>query len=383
MGLLMKPKILIVDDSKTARLVVVGALQGFECDLLEAADGAEGLALARSEKPDLLLLDVAMPDMDGLEMLGKLRADRSLRETPVVMLTSQAGRQAVTRIIRLGVRDYLVKPFTEEVLVERVGRILDLRPKGEPAAPAKRFEDALAILVVDDKTAIPEQIKQALADTTWQIETRAQSAEAIEFCSQTPPDAVLVSLSLPGDAALALFEALRSGTRTRKVPVLGLSVITAVEEQKRALENGFSGIITKPIRADHLKAQLCRVLQLDITGKYFEEREGVLLLRPPLEAAPAAATEILGQLRTKAVAAVEAGFDKIVIDLGQTEQVSPAVLRQTLSAVQLCEELALNYRLAGCETLSAECRKQQEAKNWKFAASVDEAIGDLTTVTAA
>ena len=116
----MSIKILTVDDSKTVRLIVAKAFKTFDCTVLEADNGMAGLAMATREKPDLILLDYTMPVMDGFEALARLRSDPDLKATPVIMLTAEAGRETVVKIAKLGVRDYLIKPFKGELLVERV-----------------------------------------------------------------------------------------------------------------------------------------------------------------------------------------------------------------------------------------------------------------------
>lgn len=125
----MSPKILTVDDSKTIRMIIQRAFRAHQCLFCEAANGEEGLAAARREKPDLIILDITMPVMDGIAMLGQLRQDPELNATPVIMLTAESGRENVLSISQLGVSDYLVKPFKEEQLLEKVGRVLPLTLK--------------------------------------------------------------------------------------------------------------------------------------------------------------------------------------------------------------------------------------------------------------
>jgi two-component system cell cycle response regulator len=130
----MPIKILSVDDSRTIRLIVGRSLRPYDCVLCEAANGEEGLAVAAREKPDVILLDVTMPVMDGVTMLTKLKEDPALKAIPVVMLTAESGRDNVIHIARLGVRDYLVKPFKEDQLIDKVSRIVQLK-KIETTAP--------------------------------------------------------------------------------------------------------------------------------------------------------------------------------------------------------------------------------------------------------
>ena len=131
----MAIKILSVDDSRTIRLIVGKAFRPYEVTLLEAANGEEGLAVAAREKPDLIILDVTMPVMDGVTMLTKLKEDPDLKAIPVIMLTAESGRENVLQIARLGVRDYLVKPFKEDQLIEKAGRCVTLEKR--PVATAR------------------------------------------------------------------------------------------------------------------------------------------------------------------------------------------------------------------------------------------------------
>lgn len=127
----MNPKILSVDDSKAVRIIIKRAFKKHAVDVIEASNGVEGLAAAAKEKPELILLDVTMPVMDGVEMLTKLKADPGLKSIPVIMLTAEAGRENVMKIAKIGIRDYIIKPFKEEVLVDKAGRIIEIKPKGD------------------------------------------------------------------------------------------------------------------------------------------------------------------------------------------------------------------------------------------------------------
>ena len=125
----MPYKILTVDDSKTIRMIVKKAFSQYNCDLYEAENGVEGLALANKEMPDLIILDITMPVMTGIEMLEKLKAEKELKDIPVIMLTAESGKENVMKIVKMGVKDYIVKPFKGEQLVDRAKGVLKLAPK--------------------------------------------------------------------------------------------------------------------------------------------------------------------------------------------------------------------------------------------------------------
>ena len=123
----MGPKILTVDDSRTIRMIVTRAFKGFACEIFEATDGVEGLTVAQRERPDIILLDVTMPVMDGAEMLAKLKADPELRTIPVVMLTAFARLSDATQCFETGAVGYLSKPVDFAALDAMIATHLRIR----------------------------------------------------------------------------------------------------------------------------------------------------------------------------------------------------------------------------------------------------------------
>lgn len=130
----MSLKVLTVDDSKTIRMIVKKAFKPFDCEITEAENGVEGLSSAIREKPDLIVLDITMPVMDGLEMLEKLKSEPATANIPVIMLTAESGKDNVMKIVKLGVKDYIVKPFKGIQLIEKAKNIAKLEPKKEEEA---------------------------------------------------------------------------------------------------------------------------------------------------------------------------------------------------------------------------------------------------------
>ena len=371
----MPIKILTIDDSRTIRLIVGRAFKAYDCEVLEAANGMEGLTIADREKPDVIILDVTMPVMDGTEMLMRLKGTPELRSIPVIMLTAEAGRENVLRIAKMGVRDYLVKPFREEQIVERVSRIVDLKNRGGATAKAKRrFDDPLKILLVDDKTAIWEHCKVGLSDTPWQIEGKATVPEAMEIIGHGLPDLVLVSTSLPDGAGFSLFQKLRSGTKTEKLPIFALSVKTAGDEQARAQQVGFSGLITKPIDFADLKLKISRTLGLDSSARYFEQKAGVLLVSFPSSFDAQASSEITTHLAKQVTDAVDAGLNKLVVNLGQIKTADMAVIEQVMTVMKFASGLSLRTGAFGSEELRQTCANYEETKEWTIAGSLEEVL---------
>lgn len=119
-------KVLMIDDESDIRLVGAMSLRAVgKWEVLTAASGEEGLALARREKPDVILLDVMMPGMDGPTVLGRLHADPQTASIPVVLLTAKALTQEVERFRALGVAGIITKPFDPMTLPREVRHIVE------------------------------------------------------------------------------------------------------------------------------------------------------------------------------------------------------------------------------------------------------------------
>lgn len=127
-------KILSVDDSSTVRESIKEMLQSFENEFLEAENGQMALDLIESSggNIDLILLDWEMPVMDGFEFLSRLKADERFKAIPVIMLTTMSQKEKVVDAIRAGVRQYLLKPFTADMLIGKIIQVMNINaPAGQ------------------------------------------------------------------------------------------------------------------------------------------------------------------------------------------------------------------------------------------------------------
>jgi CheY-like chemotaxis protein len=124
----MKKMVLVVDDSATARAHIVDALSS-EYDVLQAADGANGFALARSERPKAMIVDLEMPVMDGVTLLEKLKGDPATKEIPVIIVTTSTEVERTNRCRALGCAGFVLKPVDANYISVKLRRLL---------APAKK-----------------------------------------------------------------------------------------------------------------------------------------------------------------------------------------------------------------------------------------------------
>ena len=122
-----KPTILVADDEEDVRELVTYRLTRSGYDVIGAGDGLEAFELATARTPDLMVLDVMMPKLDGYELTRRVRAEEALRSIPVILLTARSQETDVDRGFQVGADDYLRKPFNPDELVARVRAVLGRR----------------------------------------------------------------------------------------------------------------------------------------------------------------------------------------------------------------------------------------------------------------
>jgi two-component system, chemotaxis family, chemotaxis protein CheY len=118
------PKIMIVDDVATIRKIVAAVLAGVGYEVVEAATGEEALAIAAEKRVHLVLVDVNLPGISGLDVVSKMRTIREYRSTPIVILTKGGADENIGRATRLGANGWIEKPFTPDRLLATVNQVL-------------------------------------------------------------------------------------------------------------------------------------------------------------------------------------------------------------------------------------------------------------------
>lgn len=122
-------KVLIVEDTKTITSLLQVYLMGWGLEFVEAKDGEEGLRLARTSRPDLVITDVRMPKMDGFELCAALRSDKELFSVPIVLLTTLRDEASRQKGRLVGATAFLSKPVSVDELREKVASLLNLPPR--------------------------------------------------------------------------------------------------------------------------------------------------------------------------------------------------------------------------------------------------------------
>ncbi len=271
----MSGRILVVDDIATNRLILRAKLSAAYFDVLLAESGEKALEVARAELPDMILLDVMMPGIDGYAVCRALKADPLTAHIPVVMVTAANQQEERIRGLDAGADDFLNKPINDITLFARVRNLmrvkmmfdeLKLREATSQELGLGDFLDPAAfdtdqegsvLLAIGDQ-ARGQHWKACIASRfpfTVGIVRREQ--EVLEAAEREPPDAFIITQYLEGgDDGLRLVSTLRANPRTRQSAILLVVEDGKLETASKALDLGASDYICAPFDANEMAARL-------------------------------------------------------------------------------------------------------------------------------
>ncbi len=241
-------RILVGDDDETCRTGIVRLLTRRGFAVLDAEDGEAVLERAYLEEPDLILLDVSMPKIDGYAVCQQLRENARTKAIPVIMLTGAAmSLDGAIQGLRAGADEYLTKPVSTDALFDCIDAFL----------PAQSAIRQVRILVVDDSKVNLQVMEGYLAQTGYQIETAANGQDALTMAQQNPPDVVLLDVQMPGMDGYEVCSALKRDSRTADVPVMFVTA-NALDDKEmlKGYELGAVDYMRKPFLRDELLARV-------------------------------------------------------------------------------------------------------------------------------
>lgn len=264
----MTARILVVDDIEANVRLLQAKLSAEYYDVLTAPDGVTALAIAAADQPDVILLDVMMPGLDGFETCRRLKADAATRHIPVVMVTALDGREDRITGLEAGADDFLTKPLDDLMLFARVRSLTRLKAATEELRKREESGRRLGlleggglgqrssggrILVMDDQHRQAERIVSQLS-SEHRVTVEADPTRALN-AARGPVDLLIVNAASDTMDGLRLVAQARSDAASRTLPIL--AVVDPHERQRvvKALELGVNDVLARPIDPQELAAR--------------------------------------------------------------------------------------------------------------------------------
>ena len=267
----MPARVLVVDDILPNVKVLEAKLSAEYFDVATAISGREALDLMAKDPPDIVLLDVMMPEMDGIEVCTLLKADPKLSHVPVVMVTALSEPADRVRGLEAGADDFLTKPVNDIALFARVRSLVRLKLMMDEfrlreqtssefgvldqiAADTELDQAGAKVLVIDDSVTDGEVIEETLTPLCHVVREKEPEA-AMDIARSGDFDLIIVSLLMRESDGLRLCSHLRTMEETRQASILVLNSEDATEQLVKALDIGVNDYLIKPVDRNELLAR--------------------------------------------------------------------------------------------------------------------------------
>lgn len=247
----MKANILLVDD-QAINLDVVSRRIGREGYLVSQADsGQKALDLMAVQQFDLVLLDIHMPDMDGIEVLKKIKANAATRDTPVIILSADSSSSLARKCLLLGAADFLTKPLIMDLARNRIE--INLRSQ---AAATESTAVALAILLVDDQPINISLLERLITKLGHRTFAAASGKEALQILSNETIDLVLLDIAMPEMSGIEVLTEIRKTRTANQLPVIMVTAEDSSSIMLEAITEGANDYVTKPYDVVFLRKRI-------------------------------------------------------------------------------------------------------------------------------
>ncbi len=254
-------KILVIEDNPLNLKLVRSILNLRGWEALEATDATTGLALATAERPALILMDIQLPDMDGLEATRILKSRPETRSIPVVALTSYAMPGDEIKARQAGCSGYITKPINTRTFGEVIAKHLG-RPSAVQDRPYEERHHRNRILIVDDDPQNVRLMTAKLPAGRFEVLTAFDGKEAVRRALQDHPELILLDIMMPEMDGYEVSHWLKTNPATESIPIILVTALEGAEEKIRGFEAGADEFLSKPVNSVELLTRINSLLRM-------------------------------------------------------------------------------------------------------------------------
>ncbi|MGK5095329.1 response regulator [Deltaproteobacteria bacterium TL4] len=273
-----KLNILVADDSLSYRMTIKELLEDNDYDVVVAENGKIAYQAIEKELPDLLILDVIMPEMDGIELCKRLKGQEQTRTIPVILLTAKDTSDDKIYGLDSGADDYLTKPFNEEELLAKINTLLRFRNlQGELGS---NTSSKSIVLIADDSLTVRMELSELLSESGYKPIPVKDGQEALEAVNRHLPDLVILDVIMPKMDGIEVCKLIKKNPATQQIPVIIITSKTQIDDKIRGLNAGADDYLFKPYNPKEFTAKVNAIFRMK---KMQLEAERNILARSNLE----------------------------------------------------------------------------------------------------
>ena len=280
----MTGTVLVVDDIPANLKLLEAKLLNQYFEILTASDGETALEIAEAKQPDIILLDVMLPGMDGFETCQRLKKNPKTNHIPVIMVTALSDSADRVRGLQCGADDFLTKPLNDTALFARVRSLVRLKMLTDALRSHLETNDRMGslianeqenwdiesanILLIEDDRPHSEHLQRILAEDNHFCDDCTDGKQALQMLNTSHFDLVMLAMHLDTDDSLRILSQIRSNEKSRNIPVLVLTEEGDETMLAKALDMGVTDYVNRPVDANELKARV----RTQIRRRRFQER---------------------------------------------------------------------------------------------------------------
>ncbi|MGD1717043.1 response regulator [Dapis sp. BLCC M172] len=264
--------ILVVDDQPHNVALLTDILEEDEFEVWQATSGVEALEMARKILPDLILLDINMPDMNGYLVCQHLKADRETTAIPIIFISALDGSWDKVKGFSVGGSDYITKPFNTLEAIVRIENQLQIRQiqekmlgieeQGQATPHQTIASESKQILMVDDELKNLALLTDVLEEEGYEVWQADSGSEALRIAEMILPDLILLDIKMPDINGYDVCQQLKADAKTKLIPMIFVSAVDQTWDKVKAFSVGGSDYVAKPIDMLELMVRIRSQLQI-------------------------------------------------------------------------------------------------------------------------
>jgi len=263
----LRRKIIYVDDVNYSLMTLKNRLNE-HYEIYPAESVVKMYEYLEHMKPDLILMDVNMPDIDGYDAIKSLKADERYSDIPVMFLTGNSDRESVVKGLSLGAVDYVIKPFTSVKLIESIDN--QLNPEKQKSDGTGEDGNKPMVLVVDDVSSMLRAIQYALHDR-YKVYVLSKSEDALDFLKTKTPELIVLDYLMPVINGFDLIPLIRALPEHKDTPIIMITTEGTLDHVSKSMSLGASDFIVKPFKPKELNDKVAKHIRISNELKKIRE----------------------------------------------------------------------------------------------------------------